>query len=275
LSGAASHQSVSFSPTTTSNKERDVPKTAITRLKNAPKDSIPISKTPRRQKSSRFHVTEKVELEKMPNFGEVPASQRQELFLKKLSQCTVVFDFNDASSELKGKEIKRQALQEMLDFITSNRGVITEPIYPEVINMFAVNLFRTIPPQVNPTGDAFDPEEDEPVLELAWPHLQIVLNSFCDLSSRPISIQTLQRNSSINDSFCNFWNCLTVKIPGNAIFSKQPYIEFMANFSISAHSYADQLITSSSSSSTKRKDITVLRSCWRFSGASSTDSRCR
>jgi serine/threonine-protein phosphatase 2A regulatory subunit B' len=43
---------------------------------------------------------------------------------------------------------------------------------------FAINLFRTIPPQVNPTGDAFDPEEDEPVLELAWPHLQIVYEFF-------------------------------------------------------------------------------------------------
>lgn len=35
-------------------------------------------------------------------------------------------------------------------------------------------MFRTLPPQVNPAGDAFDPEEDEPVLENAWPHLQIV-----------------------------------------------------------------------------------------------------
>jgi serine/threonine-protein phosphatase 2A regulatory subunit B' len=36
-----------------------------------PKDTIPItSKTPpRKQRSSRFHVTEKVELEKLPNFG--------------------------------------------------------------------------------------------------------------------------------------------------------------------------------------------------------------
>lgn len=31
---------------------------------------------------------------------------------------------------------------------------------------------------MNPTGDAFDPEEDEPVLELAWPHLQIVYEFF-------------------------------------------------------------------------------------------------
>jgi serine/threonine-protein phosphatase 2A regulatory subunit B' len=46
------------------------------------------------------------------------------------------------------------------------------------LSQFAVNLFRTIPPPVNPIGDAFDPEEDEPVLELAWPHLQIVYEFF-------------------------------------------------------------------------------------------------
>lgn len=76
-----------------------------------------------------------------------------------------------------------------------NRGVLTsEAVYPEIIKLvfkynlyydyfyllyqFVVNLFRTIPPQVNPTGDAYDPEEDEPVLELAWPHLQIVYEFF-------------------------------------------------------------------------------------------------
>jgi serine/threonine-protein phosphatase 2A regulatory subunit B' len=31
---------------------------------------------------------------------------------------------------------------------------------------------------LNPTGDAFDPEEDEPVLEQAWPHLQTVYEFF-------------------------------------------------------------------------------------------------
>lgn len=40
-------------------------------IPQGPKDTIPItSKTPpRKQRSSRFHVTEKVELEKLPNFG--------------------------------------------------------------------------------------------------------------------------------------------------------------------------------------------------------------
>ena len=39
--------------------------------------------------------------------------------------------------------------------------------------MFSVNLFRTLPPSNNPTGAEFDPEEDEPTLEAAWPHLQV------------------------------------------------------------------------------------------------------
>lgn len=50
--------------------DRDVPKTGPLhhRLKNASMDQIPISKAPRRQKSSRFYVTEKVVLEPTPAF---------------------------------------------------------------------------------------------------------------------------------------------------------------------------------------------------------------
>ena len=50
-------------------KEIVQPKTsgAIDRIKNAPKDYIPISRTPKRQRSSRFHITENIELEKLPN----------------------------------------------------------------------------------------------------------------------------------------------------------------------------------------------------------------
>lgn len=38
---------------------------------------------------------------------------------------------------------------------------------------------------MNPTGDAYDPEEDEPVLELAWPHLQIVYEFFLRFVESP------------------------------------------------------------------------------------------
>lgn len=51
-------------------------------------------------------------------------------------------------------------------------------MYPKVVDMFSKNLFRPIPPPMNPQGEAFDPEEDEPVLEVAWPHIQVVYEFF-------------------------------------------------------------------------------------------------
>ncbi|GAA5900744.1 hypothetical protein JCM6882_007654 [Rhodosporidiobolus microsporus] len=194
-SGGGISPSVSPGPPGGAHEPGTPPKTAPTnKLKSAaagaqgtPKDTIPMTtaRTPRKQRSSRVHVTEKVELERLPGFLEVPVVERHELFLQKLHQCAVVFDFNDAAAELGSKQIKSQTLAEMLDWITTQRGVITENVYPEVVNMFASNLFRSIPPPVNPTGDAYDPEEDEPVLELAWPHLQIVYEFFLRFVESP------------------------------------------------------------------------------------------
>ena len=85
-----------------------------------------------------------------------------------------MFDFvADPLSDLKWKEVKRGALNEMVDYVSVNRSVITENIFPEAVNMFAVNTFRSLPPSTNPMGAEFDPEEDEPTLEAAWPHLQV------------------------------------------------------------------------------------------------------
>ena len=66
---------------------------------------------------------------------------RQDLFIQKLRQCNVVFDFSDAAADLREKEIKRQTLQEILEYINMNRGVLTEPIYSEVVRMVRM-LYR-------------------------------------------------------------------------------------------------------------------------------------
>ncbi|KAL6807411.1 putative B56-delta regulatory subunit of protein phosphatase 2A [Trichoderma sp. SZMC 28013] len=149
----------------------------INRMDN--RDAIPEGlRTPKRQHSSRFDISAHRELEKLPGFHEVPPNRRQELFMQKIDQCNVIFDFNDASGDMKAKEIKRLALHELLDYVANNRQVITEPMYPRVVEMFSKNLFRPIPPPLNPQGEAFDPEEDEPVLEVAWPHIQVVYEFF-------------------------------------------------------------------------------------------------
>lgn len=66
---------------------------------------------------------------------------RPDLFIQKIKQCTVVFDFSDASAELREKEIKRQTLQEILEHISMNRGVLTENVYPEIVNMVSFFFF--------------------------------------------------------------------------------------------------------------------------------------
>ncbi|CDQ90193.1 unnamed protein product [Oncorhynchus mykiss] len=73
----------------------------------------------------------------------------------------------------------------MVEYITHNRDVVTESIYPEGVIMFSINLFRTLPPSSNPTGAEFDPEEDEPTLEAAWPHLQLVYEFFLRFLESP------------------------------------------------------------------------------------------
>ncbi|GBP74288.1 hypothetical protein EVAR_42867_1 [Eumeta japonica] len=112
--------------------------------------------------------------------------EREQLFIQKLRQCCLLFDFaEEPLSDLKWKEVKRAALLEMVEYVTSQRGVITDAIYPEAVNMFAINLFRTLPPSSNPNGAEFDPEEDEPTLEAAWPHLQLVYELFLRLLESP------------------------------------------------------------------------------------------
>lgn len=41
----------------------------------------------------------------------------------------------DPVSDLKGKEIKRACLNELVDYIASGRGVLTEAVYPKIIEM--------------------------------------------------------------------------------------------------------------------------------------------
>ena len=60
---------------------------------------------------------------------------RSKLFLRKVEQCCYTFDFSNPMSDLKAKEIKRSALNEILDYISNYRGVLSEQLYPEVVRM--------------------------------------------------------------------------------------------------------------------------------------------
>jgi len=136
----------------------------------------PFKKSPKKkpkksQGSSRYQPGSEADLQPLPLLKDVPAAEQEELFIRKLRQCCLGFDFLDPVADLKGKEVKRASLTELVDYITAGRGVLTEPVYPEIIRTITSNLFRTLPPSDNPD---FDPEEDDPTLEASWPHLQVI-----------------------------------------------------------------------------------------------------
>eukprot|EP00252_Welwitschia_mirabilis_P022652 TRINITY_DN619_c0_g1_i12.p1 TRINITY_DN619_c0_g1~~TRINITY_DN619_c0_g1_i12.p1 ORF type:complete len:548 (+),score=106.68 TRINITY_DN619_c0_g1_i12:587-2230(+) len=114
--------------------------------------------------------------ELLPSFRDVPSSEKQNLFFKKLELCRVVFDFTDPTKNVKEKEVKRQTLLDLVDYITNGNGKFTEPVMQEITKMVAANLFRALPPSCreNKVVESFEPEEDEPAMDPAWPHLQIV-----------------------------------------------------------------------------------------------------
>ncbi|XP_008799952.1 serine/threonine protein phosphatase 2A 57 kDa regulatory subunit B' theta isoform-like isoform X1 [Phoenix dactylifera] len=125
--------------------------------------------------------------EALPSFRDVPNSEKQNLFIKKLNLCSVVFNFTDPTKNLKEKDVKRQTLLELVDYVTSANGKFPENIMQEIIRMVSINLFRSLtsPPRENKVLEAFDLEEEEAVMDPAWPHLQIVYELFLRFVASP------------------------------------------------------------------------------------------
>ncbi|KAL5569435.1 hypothetical protein UlMin_026010 [Ulmus minor] len=115
-------------------------------------------------------------VEILPFLRDVAVSDRPVLFLRKLQVCWFQCDFSDTLKGVREKEIKRQTLLELVDFIQSGSCKLNEIMQEELIRMVSVNVFRCLPPapHENTGSEATDPEEDEPYLESSWPHLQIV-----------------------------------------------------------------------------------------------------
>eukprot|EP00803_Ostreobium_quekettii_P007033 evm.model.scf_2990.3 EVM.evm.TU.scf_2990.3 scf_2990:13620-17505(-) len=72
--------------------------------------------------------------------------------------------------------MKRATLLELVEYVNAGQGKFTEAVSEDVIFMLGSNLFRTLPASRshNSDGDGYDAEEEEPSLDPAWPHLQLV-----------------------------------------------------------------------------------------------------
>jgi len=133
-------------------------------------------KPPNRKKSNFVRLEQVQVVRDLAQLSATPVLQREALFKKKLELCNVIFDFEDPDIDVKGKEQKRETLVELAEYIQSPVGqkILTESMMPHIVETVRINLFRTLPP---PTTD-YDPEEDEPAMELTWPHMQVVYELF-------------------------------------------------------------------------------------------------
>ncbi|KAK9058801.1 hypothetical protein SSX86_023644 [Deinandra increscens subsp. villosa] len=115
-------------------------------------------------------------VEPLPMIRDVPVSERQILFLRKCQVCCFQFDFTDTLKMVREKEIKRLNLVELVDYVQSGSGKLTESNQEEMIRMISVNVFRCLPPSSHEhTGsENTETEEEEPYLDPSWSHLQLV-----------------------------------------------------------------------------------------------------
>jgi serine/threonine-protein phosphatase 2A regulatory subunit B' len=151
------------------------------------------------QSSSRYQVKKPPpDYKPLVLLKDTAQGDREQLLLQKINQCCYIFDFSDPMVDLRAKEIKRAALNEILDYITNYRGVLTEPLYPEIVKMVQVNAFRTLPPFES--GAEYDPEEDEPPMEVSWPHLELVYAFFLRFLESP-EMQAAIAKKSIDQQF--------------------------------------------------------------------------
>nr|VDC68605.1 unnamed protein product [Brassica rapa] len=176
------HSSSSSHASTSKSSDNGHGKSANSHTKNAPSGGRSAGNTNTNTNGGVF-----TPYEALPSFKDVPNTEKQNLFIKKLNLCRVVFDFTDPTKNIKEKDIKRQTLLELVDYVNSANGKFSEVSIQEVVRMVSANIFRTLNPQPreNKVIDALDLEEEEPSMDLAWPHLQLVYELFLRFVASP------------------------------------------------------------------------------------------
>jgi len=146
------------------------------------------SSGPKRTSSVVFPASVVAGIEPLVPFKDVPNAEKMNLFVSKVSLCCVTFDFSDPSKNTLEKDVKRQTLLELVDFVASGSMRFSEPAILAMCRMCAVNLFRVFPPyyRSNLSSVGENDDNDDPMFDPAWPHLQIVydlllrfINSTC------------------------------------------------------------------------------------------------
>uniref|UniRef100_K3X5R1 Serine/threonine protein phosphatase 2A regulatory subunit n=1 Tax=Globisporangium ultimum (strain ATCC 200006 / CBS 805.95 / DAOM BR144) TaxID=431595 RepID=K3X5R1_GLOUD len=121
-----------------------------------------------------------VKLSELPAIEDVPPNERMRLFRQKLKLCCVLYDFSDVRKHVREKEAKRNALLQIVEYISAGKVIWDASVVADLLECVGANIFRMLgrrPTVVTTNADGKTeaaPEEDEPLLEPSWPHMQLV-----------------------------------------------------------------------------------------------------
>lgn len=128
-----------------------------------------------------------VELDYLPTIKSLSSKKAKEnLILRKIAQCEVICNFESEFNDVKNKDVKSKALKE-LTHIFRDPKLISKTVLEAFINMVLKNIERDWAAPEVPNAPQFDFEEDAPVLNKEWPHVEIVYNALATFLVSPCS----------------------------------------------------------------------------------------
>jgi serine/threonine-protein phosphatase 2A regulatory subunit B' len=75
-----------------------------------------------RRRSSFLKNHNDIEVLELPSLEEAPPSKKEELFKQKLRMCSASFNYEDSEEDAREKEIKKNTLVELVEYVNSPSG---------------------------------------------------------------------------------------------------------------------------------------------------------
>ncbi|KMZ74534.1 Serine/threonine-protein phosphatase 2A 56 kDa regulatory subunitdelta isoform [Zostera marina] len=118
----------------------------------------------------------------LPSFRDGPVSDLENMFIRKLKICSMSFDFADPRKFPREKEVKRQVLLELVEFVKSRTEKIADHLQEEMVKMISSNIFRSFPPLSHEITGGYgelmeigaEEEVDDSCHDPAWAHLGLI-----------------------------------------------------------------------------------------------------
>lgn len=108
----------------------------------------------------------------------------KDAFIKKIDTCLKIFDYKDETKDVKGKNERLAAINELQNLLQDQKSVVQliVPNLDHCIHMIEKNIFRCLP-NVKKSNLAFSETgiEQEEESDPAWPHLQGIYEFFLQL----------------------------------------------------------------------------------------------